>query len=47
MYGYPAMEMNEAFVKIREQSKAYLDRPLELGVSDTSPSSPSIKLSGC
>jgi transformation/transcription domain-associated protein len=30
MYGYSAMEMQEAFVKIREQAKAYLDRPAEL-----------------
>ncbi len=30
MYGYGAMEVQEAFVKIREQAKAYLDMPLDL-----------------
>lgn len=33
LYGYSAMEMQEAFVKIREQAKAYLERPAELQVS--------------
>ena len=28
MYGYSAMEMQEAFVKIKEQAKAYLGRTL-------------------
>ena len=32
MYGYSAMEMQEAFVKIKEQAKAYLVRPMELQV---------------
>jgi len=29
-YGYSAMEVQEAFVKIREQARAYLERPTEL-----------------
>jgi hypothetical protein len=29
MYGYNAMEVQEAFVKIKEQAKAYLDMPGE------------------
>lgn len=30
MYGFSAMEVQEAFVKIREQARAYLERPAEL-----------------
>ncbi|KAF5841324.1 hypothetical protein DUNSADRAFT_13399 [Dunaliella salina] len=30
MYGFSAMEVQEAFVKIREQARAYLERPSEL-----------------
>ncbi|KAL6746236.1 hypothetical protein V8C86DRAFT_2445362, partial [Haematococcus lacustris] len=30
MYGYNAMEVQEAFVKIREQANAYMDQPSEL-----------------
>jgi transformation/transcription domain-associated protein len=30
MYGYNAMEVQEAFVKIKEQARAYLALPLDL-----------------
>ena len=30
MYGFNAMEVQEAFVKIREQANAYLAMPLDL-----------------
>ena len=30
MYGYNAMDVQEAFVKIREQAKAYLDMPTDV-----------------
>jgi hypothetical protein len=30
MYGYNAMEVQEAFIKIKEQARAYLALPLDL-----------------
>lgn len=34
MYGYNAMEVQEAFVKIKEQARAYLALPLDLRAGD-------------
>lgn len=35
MYGYNAMEVQEAFVKIKEQARAYLALPLDLRAGAT------------